>query len=400
MSRPEPDMTGSVATRVGRAIQLDEVSKRYGDFIAVDGLNLEIAAGELVTLLGPSGSGKTTTLMMVAGFTTPSFGRIQIGERNVTHLPTHRRDLGVVFQQYALFPHMTVAENVAFALRMRGVGRSEREERVARALDLVEMQRFAPRFPSELSGGQQQRVAFARAIVFDPPVLLLDEPLGALDKRLRETLQIEIKALHARLGLTMIYVTHDQGEALAISDRVVVMNEGRLEQVGPPAELYEAPVSRFVADFIGDANFIPATVRELSGDRVLLSGPNDVPLAGCSAFGAAGAMLEPGAAAEVMIRPERLHPLSPGQPNEGPQAPTNTLSGTVLDQSYLGATTRVHIRLDAGLIVSLQLGSRRDRQLDLSAGSRVTLRWDADDALVFPDKARREVSKQTQECTG
>jgi len=397
MSKRERDMIGANTTRVGRAIHLEGVSKRYSNFIAVDELNLQIAAGELVTLLGPSGSGKTTTLMMVAGFTPPTSGRIQIGERDVTHLPTHRRDLGVVFQQYALFPHMTVAENVAFALRMRGVGRSEREERVARALDLVEMQQFAPRFPSELSGGQQQRVAFARAIVFNPPVLLLDEPLGALDKSLREALQIEIKALHARLGLTMIYVTHDQGEALAISDRVVVMNEGRLEQVGPPAELYEAPVSRFVADFIGDANFIPAIVREVSGNRVLLTGPNDVPIVGYAAIGASGVMLELGGTAEVMIRPERLQRLTPGQPVKGAEAPRNALSGTVFDQSYLGAATRLQIRVDSGLTLSMQHSNRRDSRLSLSPGARVDLWWDDEDALVFPARAQPEAAADIRE---
>lgn len=389
MSRPEPDMTGTEAAPLGRAIRLERVGKRYGDFVAVDALDLTIGGGELVTLLGPSGSGKTTTLMMVAGFTLPDSGRVLIGERDVTHLPTHRRDIGVVFQQYALFPHMTVAENVAFALRMRGIGRAEREERVARALDLVEMQRFAPRFPSELSGGQQQRVAFARAIVFDPPVLLLDEPLGALDKKLREALQIEIKALHARLGLTMIYVTHDQGEALAISDRVVVMTEGRLEQVGPPAELYEAPVSRFVADFIGDANFIPATVREVSDGLVRLTGPDGAPLAARAASPALAAALAPGAAAEVMIRPERLQPLAPG---DAAGTPENRLAGTVSDQSYLGAATRLQVRVTPALTVSLQHRNRRGGRLDLVPGGRVGLCWDAEDALVFPAAAQADAA--------
>lgn len=378
-----PEHAGATAP-LGRSIVLDRVGKRYGDFVAVENLDLQVNAGELVTLLGPSGSGKTTTLMMVAGFTMPGSGRIQIGERDVTHLPTHSRDIGVVFQQYALFPHMTVAENVAFPLRMRGVGRSEREARVARALDLVEMGRFILRFPSELSGGQQQRIAFARAIVFDPPVLLLDEPLGALDKKLREALQIEIKALHSRLGLTMIYVTHDQGEALAISDRVVVMNEGRLEQVGPPAELYEVPATRFVADFVGEANFIPARVVALEGDQVNLVGPDGTQFKGLAASAPLAAGLSPGGEAEVMIRPERMRPQPPKADKRTGAAAENVIAGEIVDRSYLGSSTRLQIRVRDDLVVSLQHQNHRRDPLAMEPGSRIALCWDADDALVFP----------------
>ena len=387
----EPEVTGAqtqgaaqAGGGLGRPIAIERVSRRYGDTVAVDALDLQIAAGELVTLLGPSGSGKTTTLMMVAGFTLPSAGRIRIGDRDVTHVPTHRRDIGVVFQQYALFPHMTVAENVAFPLRMRGAGQAERENRVARALDLVEMSRFAPRFPAELSGGQQQRVAFARAIVFDPPVLLLDEPLGALDKKLREALQIEIKALHRRLGLTMIYVTHDQAEALAISDRVVVMNEGRLEQAGPPAALYETPASRFVADFIGEANFIPGTVSGRNGERVLLAALGGARLEALAAPGLFDGVA-PGQAAELMIRPERMRAAE--APSDGGAVPPNTVTGRIEDSSYVGNATRLTVRVGDDLAVTLRYPNTRAAPTRFAPGARIALAWDAEDALAFPAAA-------------
>ena len=370
---------------LGRPISMEGVSRRYGEVVAVDRLDLQIASGELVTLLGPSGSGKTTTLMMVAGFTLPSAGHIRIGDRDVTHVPTHRRDIGVVFQQYALFPHMSVAENVAFPLRMRGIGRAERDDRVARALDLVEMSRFAARYPTELSGGQQQRVAFARAIVFDPPVLLLDEPLGALDKKLREALQIEIKALHARLGLTMVYVTHDQAEALAISDRVVVMNEGRLEQAGPPAELYEAPTSRFVADFIGEANFIRGEVASTEGARVRLGARGGARL---EALAAPGLATPPavGETAELMIRPERMRVA--GIALGDGAVPPNTLIGHIEDRSYIGEATRLTVRIRDDLSVTLRYPNTRAAATGVAPGARIAVAWDAEDALVFPASSR------------
>ncbi|MDT8267342.1 ABC transporter ATP-binding protein, partial [Roseomonas sp. DSM 102946] len=210
-----------------------------------------------ISFLGPSGSGKSTTLMMIAGFETPESGQIALDGRDVTHLPPHRRGIGMVFQSYALFPHMTVAENVGFALKQRGVGKAEIVERVRQALDLVRLSAFGGRYPQQLSGGQQQRVAIARAVIFNPPVLLMDEPLSALDKQLREEMQLEIKALHERLGITFIYVTHDQKEALVMSDRVAVMNQGRIEQLDDPATLYDRPSNRFVASFVGEANFLP-----------------------------------------------------------------------------------------------------------------------------------------------
>ncbi|WP_404294933.1 ABC transporter ATP-binding protein (plasmid) [Microvirga sp. RSM25] len=231
-------------------IALRGVRKRYGTAVAVDGVSLDISPGEFVSLLGPSGSGKTTTLMMIAGFETPDTGQILLDGKDITRLPPHRRELGIIFQNYALFPHMTVADNVAYPLRMRRMAKAEVKSRVDRVLEQVQLGALADRYPHQMSGGQQQRVAIARALVFDPPVLLLDEPLGALDKKLRQHLRAEIKALHKEVGKTMIYVTHDQEEALAMSDRVAVMHEGRIRQASSPRDIYSRPAELFVASFV------------------------------------------------------------------------------------------------------------------------------------------------------
>ncbi len=241
-------------------VRFEAVEKTYAAGSAapaVRDLHLAVERGELLTLLGPSGSGKTTTLMMLAGFEQPSRGRILLEGRDIAPLPPHRRGIGVVFQSYALFPHMTVAQNVAFPLEVRGVSRAERAARVARALDMVRLGGFGDRRPAQLSGGQQQRVALARAMVFEPPIVLLDEPLGALDKALREEMQLEIRSLHRRLGLTMMYVTHDQAEALTLSDRVAVFDQGRIRQAAPPRAIYEQPADAFVAGFVGENNLLP-----------------------------------------------------------------------------------------------------------------------------------------------
>ena len=243
-----------------RSLTLLNVNKSYdGKHMAADNVSLDIKAGEFVSFLGPSGSGKTTTLMMIAGFQHPTSGEIRLGERAIDKLPPHKRNIGMVFQNYALFPHMTIADNVAFPLRMRSVEKTEKERRSREALAKVGLQGFEKRVPSELSGGQQQRVALARALVFEPDIILLDEPLGALDKALREHMQVELKRIHRDLGVTMVYVTHDQSEAMTMSDRIAVFNEGRIEQVGTPNEIYFAPKTRFVASFIGDSNIIAAT---------------------------------------------------------------------------------------------------------------------------------------------
>ena len=243
------------------SIRLDRVTKRFpGGVVAVAGVELTVEPGEFFSLLGPSGCGKTTTLRMIAGFEEPDEGRIVIGGRDLTHVPVHHRDMGMVFQSYALFPHRTVAENVAFGLRMRKVAKPEADARVAAALAQVKLEGYEERRPAELSGGQQQRVALARAIVIRPPVLLCDEPLGALDRKLRQAMQVELKELQRALGVTLVFVTHDQEEALAMSDRIGVMNAGRLEQVGAPAEIYDRPRTRFVAEFIGEINLIEGAV--------------------------------------------------------------------------------------------------------------------------------------------
>jgi putative spermidine/putrescine transport system ATP-binding protein len=296
----------------GPLLRFERVSKSYaprkgaGQPAALEALDLDVARGELLTLLGPSGSGKTTTLMLLAGFETADSGRILLEGRDIARLPPHRRNIGVVFQSYALFPHMTVAENVAFPLEARGVPKADRAARVARALEMVRLPGYADRRPAQLSGGQQQRVALARAMVFEPPIVLLDEPLGALDKALREEMQHEIRGLHQRLGLTMLYVTHDQAEALTLSDRIAVLSGGRLRQVAAPQALYDEPADAFVAGFVGENNRLPATLRAVEGDlaRLVLADGTEV-AARC------GEPLAPGAKVVLMVRPERLD-LAPG----------------------------------------------------------------------------------------
>ena len=266
----------------GGEITLVELTKRFEDVVAVQSINLDIAAGEFFSLLGPSGCGKTTSLRMIAGFEMPDAGRIHVGGQDITDVPVHRRDMGMVFQSYALFPHRTAAENVAFGLRMRDVPRPQIAERVASALALVALTGLETRKPGQLSGGQQQRVALARALVVEPRVLLCDEPLGALDRKLRQQMQFELKELQRRLGVTLVFVTHDQEEALAMSDRIAVMNAGRVEQVGSPTEIYERPRTRFVADFIGEINLLEegGRSRALRPEKIRLVAATEARLAG------------------------------------------------------------------------------------------------------------------------
>jgi putative spermidine/putrescine transport system ATP-binding protein len=240
-------------------IRFENVSKRYGTHTVIDGLDLSIAAGEFVSLLGPSGSGKTTLLMMLAGFESVSDGAILLDGHRIENVPAYKRDMGVVFQNYALFPHMTAAENIAFPLKRRGASKATIQADVKRALDMVQLASLADRKPSQMSGGQQQRIALARALVFEPKVVLMDEPLGALDKQLREQMQLDIRDLHRRLGLTIVFVTHDQGEALTMSDRIAVFNKGKIEQVASPEDVYDRPASCFVSEFIGETNFLTGT---------------------------------------------------------------------------------------------------------------------------------------------
>jgi putative spermidine/putrescine transport system ATP-binding protein len=274
---------------------------------AVDGISLDIAKGEFLTLLGPSGSGKTTTLMMIAGFEKPTSGVIELGGDDLTRRKPYERNIGVVFQNYALFPHMTVERNVAFPLRMRAFPRARQAERVHEVLDLVGLRRFADRHPRELSGGQQQRVALARALVFNPDVLLLDEPLGALDKNLREQMQVELKRIHREVGITMVYVTHDQTEAMTMSDRIAVFSHGTLEQTAPPLEVYHRPRSRFVGEFIGDSNFFAGRVDPGASGSIHLDrlGPIQADAEACRRLA--------GASADVLLRPERLQLVRDGE---------------------------------------------------------------------------------------
>ncbi|WP_270933863.1 ABC transporter ATP-binding protein [Falsiroseomonas oryzae] len=312
----------------GHALALQGLTKRYGTFTAVDDVSLKVESGQFLTLLGPSGSGKTTILMCIAGFVAPTAGAVLLDGRDITALPPEKRDFGMVFQGYALFPHMTVAENVAFPLRVRRMGTAERAEKVRAALDLVQLDRFAERRPSQLSGGQQQRVALARALVFDPALLLLDEPLSALDKKLRAELQEELKALHRRVGRTFVNVTHDQEEALSLSDRVAILNHGKLVQEGAPTALYDRPRTRFVADFLGKSNFLHAAVQQGGAEAMQLA-IGATPLVQRILPGAPHPA--PGTKLLLSLRPEKIALLADGETAD------NMVEGRIATWSYLGA---------------------------------------------------------------
>ncbi len=322
-------------------VRFEGVRKSYGAHgpAAVRDLELEVRRGELLTLLGPSGSGKTTTLMMLAGFEQPSAGRILLEGRDIARLPAHKRGIGVVFQSYALFPHMTVAENVAFPLEVRGVPKRERADRVARALAMVRLEGFGERRPAQLSGGQQQRVALARALVFEPPIVLLDEPLGALDKALREEMQLEIRHLHQRLGVTMMYVTHDQQEALTLSDRIAVFEGGRIRQLADPRTLYDRPADAFVAGFVGENNRLAGRVVALEGRdcRVALD---------CGIETAAQAVDIPRAGERCLlaVRPERIAVA----PVEAQDLGAGAMPARLLEAIFLGDHVRLRLALGSG----------------------------------------------------
>ena len=353
------------------SIQVWDLTKHYGRMVAIDAVSLDIAAGEFVTLLGLSGSGKSTTLMTVAGFVEPDQGGVSISGKDVTGLPPEKRNLGVVFQNYALFPHLNVRDNIAFPLQMRKLPTNRIEAEVKRVLELVSLQELGHRRVTELSGGQQQRVALARALVFAPPVLLMDEPLGALDRQLREQLQIEIKRIHRQLGVTVLYVTHDQEEALSMSDRIAIMADGRIQQLGTPEEVYMRPENRFVAGFFGESNFIPVAVDGREGRAILR--PDSLP--GTQLYAALRRPLK-GTRFLAMIRPEAI------QLGEAPDpAFENNLAGTVEEQDFLGASLRLIVRTGAGPI-SVRT-SRLAAAATLQAGSPVWLSWHATETAVF-----------------
>lgn len=328
------------------SIDVRNATKTYGAFTAMRDVNLHVDAGEFITLLGPSGSGKTTTLNAIAGFIDLTSGTLAIGGRPVDGLPAHKRNIGVVFQNYSLFPHMTVERNVMYPLALRKIAPDQRRRMVGEALEMVRMSEFAHRYPSELSGGQQQRVALARALVFRPPLLLMDEPLGALDKKLREWLQLEIKRLHRELGTTFVFVTHDQEEALVLSDRIAVFNQGRIEQIGTGRDLYDDPQSLFVGGFIGESTLLRGASRPAREQTVLtLAGQNVV------AEGQRASVTSP----VFFLRPERMDLVFPGAAS--PHA--NRLRGTVTEAIYLGAGSKYELRLADGCAATVRLGLDR-----------------------------------------
>jgi spermidine/putrescine ABC transporter ATP-binding subunit len=354
-------------------VALAGVTKRYGATVALDGVTLEVGEGEFFTLLGPSGCGKTTALRSIAGFVTPDAGEVFLKGARVTALPPHRRRVGMVFQHYALFPHRTVAQNVAFGLRMQKAPREEIGRRVAAALEQVRLPGHGARFPRQLSGGEQQRVALARALVTRPAVLLLDEPLGALDKKLREHMQVELKRLQREVGVTTVYVTHDQEEALAMSDRVAVLRSGRIQQVGTPVEIYERPVSAFVADFIGNTNLLPG--------RVLAAGAGEATLE-CRGqkLRAADSAPATGEDGVLAVRPEKLG-LAPAERDSG-RGMENELTAAVTHVVYLGETVLFHLRSDEGIeLQALELAPGGGARYPV--GARVRVGWRAADARVL-----------------
>jgi spermidine/putrescine ABC transporter ATP-binding subunit len=352
----------------GGAVWLRDVVKCYGELTVIDRLSLQVQPGEFLTLLGPSGSGKTTLLMMVAGFVDPSAGDVLVDGTSVLGKPPYKRDIGVVFQNYALFPHMTVSQNVSFPLEMRHAGRAEIERAVHESLELVQLSGLERRMPRQLSGGQQQRVALARAMVFRPPVLLMDEPLGALDRRLRQHMQLEIKHLHRAVGVTVIYVTHDQEEALTMSDRVAVLRDGKLEQVGSPRELYDLPASRFVATFVGESNLLDCVLRERR------NGWQEVESSSGRTFVVRG---DPPAAAEsvaLCIRPELVRVLSSSERAD------NEIDGCVDEVIFQGESSRLEVVTERAERISARVTGRVHPQLH--AGDTLRLGWNAGDCLL------------------
>lgn len=391
------------------AVELANVTKKFGDFVAVDSVDLRIRDGEFFSLLGPSGCGKTTTLRMIAGFEQPTMGEIYIKGQPVAGIPPHRRPVNTVFQSYALFPHMTVAQNVAFGLEMKKVPKAEIKRRVAEVLELVQLPQMSERRPRQLSGGQQQRVALARALVNRPDVLLLDEPLGALDLKLRKAMQLELKQIQAEVGITFIYVTHDQEEALTMSDRIAVMSDGLVQQVGEPRAIYEHPNNRFVADFIGETNFVNGLVADLGVFTTVKIG--DVPVLGT----ADGRQLDVGQPVTLALRPEKINLYPKGEVDImktgvdvdelarlfGGQIPTGkvdmreyltsekhnvVLDGRVIEAIYIGTDTRYRVALNdkTSVFVRVQnFGSRYDTTFDV--GNDVYVHWAAENAQVLTE---------------
>ncbi|MCC6468303.1 MAG: ABC transporter ATP-binding protein [Alphaproteobacteria bacterium] len=358
------DSTHSAAPETsGPGLAVTGVVRRFGAVVALGGVDLAVRRGELLTLLGPSGSGKTTLLKVIAGFEIPDQGSVFLGGQDVTFAAPAKRDIGMVFQNYALFPHMTIAQNIAFPLEMRKVSKAAIRERVDNALKQVDLPGYGERLPKQLSGGQQQRAALARAIVFGPSLLLLDEPFGALDRKLREQMQLEVRRLQQKLGLTAVFVTHDQEEALIMSDRIAVMEQGRIAQLGTPQDIYHHPANRFVAGFMGESNLMQAR----------LTGPGTASVeGGASLRFAAGAVGPAGSAVGLLLRLERPRALKDGE------AAANAFAGSVVEVIYLGETVKYRIRLDPGFEIVVRWPYRESGG-SLKVGDRLRVGWDAAD---------------------
>ncbi len=351
---------------MGAKLEIEALEKSYGETVALRATSLSVNSGEFLTLLGPSGSGKTTLLQMIAGLVQPSAGVIRIDGRDVTHVEPGKRGIGMVFQAYALFPHMTVWDNVAYALRMRRRPAAELRQTVEGALDMVRMRQYAQRYPKELSGGQQQRIALARCFAYRPPVILLDEPLGALDKKLREHMQLEIRRLHREVGATFIYVTHDQEEALTLSDRICLMNDGAIEQLGSPADLYDRPTSCFAAGFIGHSNLLEGSIdaaAQASNEACFLAAGSRLPLP-------SGADAPGGTRHALLLRPELVRLVAPGQ---------GYLDARVTGTVFLGSDIRVHLALADGTEVVARCPRSHPPRIDEGVG----LHWVADHATLL-----------------
>ena len=355
-------------------VRFENVDKSYdGKQLVVKGLDLDIAEGEFVTMLGPSGSGKTTCLMMLAGFETPTNGQIYLDNKVISDIPPHKRGIGMVFQNYALFPHMTVYENLAFPLRVRKIPKDEADKKVDKALSMVSLQGFEARMPMQLSGGQQQRVAVARSLVFDPQLVLMDEPLGALDKNLRESMQYEIKHIHESIGVTVVYVTHDQGEALTMSNRIAVFNDGKVQQLSSPDKLYEEPVNSFVAEFIGENNTFSGEVSEISKDKCKIKLES-----GSEIFANPIKVKTKGEKSIVSIRPERAI-IDPEEKMD------NKHKGKIEEVIYHGDHTRVRLNMLGNKEFILKVPNSSAR-MDIKLGNEITVGWNSHDARALDPK--------------
>ena len=380
MAQTVQSAAAAAAVQTQPDVELRQVLKTFGSEVAVRHLDLAVHQGEFFSILGPSGCGKTTTLRLVAGFEAPTRGEVLIQGVNVSKTPAHRRPVNTVFQSYALFDHMTVKDNIAFGLKIRRLGAAQVRDRVTQALRLVQMEPMAHRYPTQLSGGQQQRVALARALVNRPAVMLLDEPLGALDQKLRKQMQVELANLHRQLGITFIMVTHDQEEALSLSDRIAVMNNGQIEQIGSPSDIYDRPLTPFVANFIGDTNLLPGRIDQAYPTQVQVITEGGLQVLAQAALGAAGQLSSPpatlGQAVVVSVRPEKIN-LSLGSP----ETKSNCYPGQISHLMYLGTHLQCMVQLTSGESLTVIQPNRAESTLTMN--TPVYVHWAANDCLVL-----------------